>query len=164
MELSVFVAHRPIDLRSDTITRPDSIMRQAMADAEVGDDVLDHDPTMAALEERVADLLGFEAALWVPSGSMGNIIALMLHLQRGDRFLAPEHAHVLGSELGTAAWLAGGMPEALPHDGGPLPRVVVAALPARFAPIDAAHRSAGRRSVRAASAAPRAVRDAEPTR
>ncbi|MBY4035623.1 low specificity L-threonine aldolase [Rhodococcus fascians] len=119
MELSVFVAHRPIDLRSDTITRPDSIMRQAMADAEVGDDVLDHDPTMAALEERVADLLGFEAALWVPSGSMGNIIALMLHLQRGDRFLAPEHAHVLGSELGTAAWLAGGMPEALPHDGGP---------------------------------------------
>ena len=119
MELSVFVAHRTIDLRSDTITRPDSVMRKAMADAEVGDDVLDHDPTMALLEERVADLLGFEAALWVPSGSMGNIIALMLHLQRGDRFLAPEHAHVLGSELGTAAWLAGGMPEALAHDGGP---------------------------------------------
>lgn len=119
MELSVFVAHRTIDLRSDTITRPDSVMRKAMADAEVGDDVLDHDPTMAALEEAVAGLLGFEAALWVPSGSMGNIIALMLHLQRGDRFLAPEHAHVLGSELGTAAWLAGGMPDALPHDGGP---------------------------------------------
>lgn len=90
-----------------------------MADADVGDDVLDRDPTMAALEERVADLLGFESALWVPSGSMGNIIALMLHLRRGDRFLAPEHAHVLGSELGTAAWLAGGMPDALPHDGGP---------------------------------------------
>ncbi|MDJ0001086.1 beta-eliminating lyase-related protein, partial [Rhodococcus ruber] len=69
---------------------------QAMADAEVGDDVLDHDPTMAALEERVADLLGFEAALWVPSGSQGNIIALMLQLQRGDRFLAPEHAPVQG--------------------------------------------------------------------
>lgn len=108
-----------IDLRSDTITRPDAVMRAAMADAEVGDDVLDHDPTMAALEERVAALLGFEAALWVPSGSMGNIIALMLHLRRGDRFLAPEHAHVLGSELGTAAWLAGGMPHPLPHDGGP---------------------------------------------
>nr|WP_032405737.1 GntG family PLP-dependent aldolase [Rhodococcus fascians] len=119
MELSVVVAHPTIDLRSDTITRPDSVMRKAMADAEVGDDVLDHDPTMAALEEAVAGMLGFESALWVPSGSMGNIIALMLHLQRGDRFLAPEHAHVLGSELGTAAWLAGGMPDALPHDAGP---------------------------------------------
>ncbi|ORI15510.1 low specificity L-threonine aldolase [Rhodococcus sp. 1168] len=111
--------HRTIDLRSDTVTRPDAAMRAAMADAEVGDDVLDHDPTMARLEERVASMLGYEAALWVPSGSMGNIIALMLHLRRGDAFLAPEHSHVLGSELGTAAWLAQGMPSALPHDGGP---------------------------------------------
>ncbi|MFD5824590.1 threonine aldolase family protein [Lentzea sp. NPDC060358] len=89
-------------------------MRRAMASAEVGDDVLDHDPTMAALEERVADLLGVEAALWTPSGSMGNLIALYLHLSRGDRFLAPLGAHVLDAELGTAAWLAGGMPHALP--------------------------------------------------
>ncbi|WVH85012.1 GntG family PLP-dependent aldolase [Lentzea sp. DG1S-22] len=103
----------PIDLRSDTVTRPDDEMRRAMASAEVGDDVLDHDPTMAALEERVAALLGVEAALWVPSGSMGNLIALYLHLQRGDRFLAPLGAHVLDAELGTAAWLAGGMPHAL---------------------------------------------------
>ncbi|KOV75593.1 threonine aldolase [Nocardia sp. NRRL S-836] len=88
-------------------------MRRAMAAAEVGDDVLDHDPTMAALEERVAALLGVEAALWVPSGSMGNLIALFLHLRRGDRFLAPLGAHVLDAELGTAAWLAGGMPHAL---------------------------------------------------
>jgi threonine aldolase len=94
-------------------------MRKAMADAEVGDDVLDHDPTMAKLEERVASMLGYEAGLWVPSGTMGNIIALMLHLRRGDAFLAPEHAHVLGSELGTAAWLAQGMPQVLPHDAGP---------------------------------------------
>ncbi|MDV6268911.1 threonine aldolase family protein [Rhodococcus globerulus] len=108
-----------IDLRSDTVTKPDAEMRKAMADAEVGDDVLDHDPTMAALEEEVAHTLGFPAALWVPSGSMGNLIALMLHLRRGDQFLAPEHSHVLGSELGTAAWLAQGMPVALPHDGGP---------------------------------------------
>lgn len=104
----------PIDLRSDTVTQPDEAMRRAMAAAEVGDDVLDHDPTMAALEERVAGLLGVEAALWVPSGSMGNLIALYLHLQRGDRFLAPLGAHVLDAELGTAAWLAGGMPHALP--------------------------------------------------
>ncbi|WP_373294189.1 threonine aldolase family protein [Lentzea pudingi] len=93
-------------------------MRRAMAAAEVGDDVLDHDPTMAALEERVASLLGVEAALWVPSGSMGNLIALYLHLSRGDRFLAPLGAHVLDAELGTAAWLAGGMPHAL-HDVSP---------------------------------------------
>ena len=111
--------NRPIDLRSDTVTAPDEQMRAAMASAEVGDDVLDRDPTMQALEERVAGLLGCEAALWTPSGSMGNLIALMLHLRRGDQFLAPQFSHVLGSELGTAAWLAGGMPEALPHDGGP---------------------------------------------
>lgn len=107
-----------IDLRSDTVTRPDARMRAAMAGAEVGDDVLDGDPTMRALEERVADLLGKEAALWVPTGSMGNAIALMLQLRRGDRFLAPEGAHVLGMELGTPAWLAGGLPEALPWDAG----------------------------------------------
>lgn len=94
-------------------------MRRAMAEAEVGDDVLDRDPTMAALEERVAAMLGYEAGLWVPSGTMGNTIALMIHLQRGDSFLAPENAHVLGSELGTAAWLAQGMPQVLPHDAGP---------------------------------------------
>ena len=89
-----------------------------MAAAEVGDDVLERDPTMAVLEARVADLLGLEAALWVPSGCMGNLIGLMLHLGRGDRFLAPAQAHVLGSELGTGAWLAGGMPEALAWEGG----------------------------------------------
>ncbi len=109
---------RPIDLRSDTVTQPTPEMRAAMAAAEVGDDVLERDPTLARLEERVADLLGLEAALWVPSGCMGNAIGLMLHLRRGDRFLAPMQGHVLGSELGTAAWLAGGMPEALPWEGG----------------------------------------------
>ncbi|SMD07578.1 L-threonine aldolase [Lentzea albidocapillata] len=114
----------PIDLRSDTVTQPDEAMRRAMAAAEVGDDVLDHDPTMAALEERVAGLLGVEAALWVPSGSMGNLIALFLHLRRGDRFLAPLGAHVLDAELGTAAWLAGGMPHAL---ASLTPETVVAA-------------------------------------
>jgi threonine aldolase len=111
--------HAPIDLRSDTVTRPDQRMRAAMANAEVGDDVLDGDPTMRALEERVAELLGMAGALWVPSGSMGNLIALMAHLDRGDRFLTSVGAHVLGNELGTAAWLAGGMPEPLAWDGGP---------------------------------------------
>ncbi|KEI44620.1 threonine aldolase family protein [Saccharopolyspora rectivirgula] len=109
----------PIDLRSDTVTRPDQQMSAAMATAEVGDDVLDHDPTMRALEERVAHLLGMPAALWVPSGTMGNLIALCLHLGRGQRFLAPRGAHVLTHELGSAAWLAGGMPDPLPWDAGP---------------------------------------------
>ena len=109
---------RSLDLRSDTVTRPTPEMRAAMAAAEVGDDVLERDPTMAVLEARVADLLGLEAGMWVPSGCMGNLIGLMLHLGRGDRFLAPAQAHVLGSELGTGAWLAGGMPEALAWEGG----------------------------------------------
>jgi threonine aldolase len=109
----------PIDLRSDTVTRPTKQMRAAMAEAEVGDDVLDRDPTMRALEERVAGYLGAADALWTPSGSMGNLIALMSHLRRGDAFLAPLGAHVLDAELGTAAWLAGGMPRPMEHDGGP---------------------------------------------
>jgi len=102
---------RQIDLRSDTVTQPDETMRMAMASAEVGDDVLDRDPTMRRLEERVAELLGVEAALWVPSGSMGNIVALTVHLRRGDRYLASRGAHVLENELGAGTWLSGGVPE-----------------------------------------------------
>lgn len=94
-------------------------MRKAMAEAEVADDVLDRDPTMRELEERVAGLLGAADALWTPTGSMANLIALMSQLGRGESFLAPQGAHVLDFELGTAAWLAGGMPRPLPHDGGP---------------------------------------------
>ncbi|GAA1269101.1 GntG family PLP-dependent aldolase [Saccharothrix xinjiangensis] len=111
--------YAPLDFRSDTVTQPDEAMRLAMAGAEVADDVLDHDPTMRLLEDRVAELLGVEAALWVPSGSMGNLIALITHLRPGDRFLAPRGAHVLDSELGTAAWLAGGMPHPIECDAGP---------------------------------------------
>ncbi len=110
---------RLLDFRSDTVTAPTPEMRAAMAAAEVADDVLERDPTMDRLERRVAELLGQEAALWTPTGCMANAIAMLLHLRRGDRFLAPMAAHVLGSELGTAAWLAGGMPEALAWEGGP---------------------------------------------
>ncbi|MEJ2862653.1 threonine aldolase family protein [Actinomycetospora flava] len=110
---------RSIDLRSDTVTKPSRAMREAMATADVGDDVLDGDPTLAKLQDRVADLLGVEAALWTPTGCMANTIALMHHLTRGDRFLAPVGAHVLEAELGTSAWLAGGLPAPLAHDGGP---------------------------------------------
>jgi threonine aldolase len=123
----------PIDLRSDTVTRPDAVMRAAMAAAEVADDVLEHDPTMRAVEERAAELLGMPAALWVPTGSMGNNIALCAHLGRGDRFLVSRAGHILGNELGAVAWLAGGMPEVLewgPGPGRPSPEAV------RAAPVD----------------------------
>src|SRR5918998_629915 len=109
----------PVDLRSDTVTKPTKQMRAAMAAAEVGDDVLDRDPTMRELEIRVAGMVGAADALWTPSGSMANLIALMHHLDRGDAFLAPAGAHVLDAELGTAAWLAGGVPRPLEHDVGP---------------------------------------------
>lgn len=114
-----FTQRAVLDLRSDTVTRPDEHMRAAMASAEVGDNVIDVDPTIRALEERTADLLGKPAALWTPSGTMANLVALSVHLRRGDRFLAPRNAHVLVNELGSAAWLAGGMPEPLETDAGP---------------------------------------------
>ncbi|GAA3022044.1 threonine aldolase family protein [Actinokineospora globicatena] len=110
---------RRIDLRSDTVTQPDETMRVAMSSAQVGDDVLDHDPTMRRLEEETAARLGMDAALWVPSGTMGNVIAMVIHLRRGDRFLAPRAAHVLEAELGSSAWLAGGMPQPLEWTVGP---------------------------------------------
>jgi threonine aldolase len=124
---------RVIDFRSDTVTKPDAAMRGAMARAEVGDDVLDRDPTMRELEERVAEVLGVEAALWVPSGSMGNLVALFLHLRPGDRVLVPDRAHVLDNEVGTASWLAGGTPQPLPWEGGP-GRPTPAAVRAHAAP------------------------------
>ncbi|GAA1985137.1 GntG family PLP-dependent aldolase [Amycolatopsis minnesotensis] len=112
-------------------------MRRAMAAAEVGDNVYGTDPTVRALEERAAALLGMPAALWTPTGTMANLIALTVHLERGDRFLAPRDAHVLANELGSAAWLAGGMPEALEHDAGPgrpTPSALSSAIGPRNAP------------------------------
>ncbi|AUX41071.1 threonine aldolase [Sorangium cellulosum] len=94
-----------IDLRSDTVTRPTATMRAAMAAAEVGDDVYREDPTVRRLEERVAELTGKEAALFVPSGTMGNQIALLCHTQRGDEVIAGEGAHCAYYESGAApAW------------------------------------------------------------
>ncbi|PXY34575.1 threonine aldolase [Prauserella sp. PE36] len=126
-----------LDFRSDTITRPDEQMRVAMARAEVGDNVIDVDPTVRELERRAAETLGMDAALWTPSGTMANLIALSVHLGRGDRFLATRNAHVLTNELGSAAWLAGGMPDVLEHDAGPgrpTPRAVHVAAGTRSGP------------------------------
>lgn len=97
----------PIDLRSDTVTQPSAEMRRAMAEAEVGDDVYAEDPSARRLEERVAELLGKPAALFVPSGTMSNQIALLLHCRRGDAVVAGEGTHLMIYESGAAAAWAG---------------------------------------------------------
>lgn len=95
------------DLLSDTLTRPSEAMRAAMAAAEVGDDVFGEDPTLRALEERVAGLLGHEAALFTPSGSMANQLGIRLHVSPGEELVADSLAHVVRAELGAAAVLSG---------------------------------------------------------
>jgi threonine aldolase len=92
-----------VDLRSDTVTRPGPEMRKAMAEAEVGDDVYGEDPTVNALEAEVAALFGHEAALFVPSGSMGNQLAVRLLVRPGQELLCDADAHVVTFELGAAA-------------------------------------------------------------
>jgi threonine aldolase len=96
-----------IDLRSDTLTRPTPAMRAAMAAAEVGDDIYGEDPTVAELERRTAALLGKEAALFVPSGTMANQLALRCHTEPGDEILAEAQAHVVHVERGAPAALSG---------------------------------------------------------
>ena len=102
-----------IDLRSDTVTKPTPEMRRAMADAEVGDDVYGDDPTVAALEARAAELLGKEAGLFVPSGAMGNLVALMAHLARGEEAIAGAQAHVVIDEAASHAVVVGASIRAL---------------------------------------------------
>ena len=102
-----------IDLRSDTVTRPTPEMRRAMADAEVGDDVFGDDPTVHALEERAAELLGKEAGLYVASGAMGNLVAQMAHLQRGQETIAGAHGHIVLHEAASYAVVVGASVRAL---------------------------------------------------
>jgi threonine aldolase len=97
----------PIDLRSDTVTKPSDAMRRAMAAAPVGDDVYREDPTINRLQEAVADLLGKEAALFVPSGTMSNQLCLRTLTRPGDEVIAHEDAHILHYEAGSAAALSG---------------------------------------------------------
>lgn len=97
--------NKSIDLRSDTVTRPTPAMRAAIAAAEVGDDVFGDDPTVNALQERVAAMLGFEAALFVTSGTQGNLSALMAHCQRGEEFVVGQSAHIFRYEAGGSAVL-----------------------------------------------------------
>lgn len=96
-----------IDLRSDTVTKPTPAMRRAMAAAEVGDDVYLEDPTVNLLQERAAEIFGKEAALFVPSGSMGNQIAVKLHTRAGDEAVIEERGHILNYELGASSAISG---------------------------------------------------------
>ena len=96
-----------IDFRSDTITRPTPAMRQAMADAVVGDDQYGEDPTVTRLEARSADLMGKEAAVYVPSGTMGNVAAMMAHCGRGDEAIIGDESHIYWFESGSPAALGG---------------------------------------------------------
>lgn len=109
---------RIIDLRSDTVTLPTDAMRQAMATAAVGDDVYGEDLSVNALETLAAERVGKEAGLFVPSGTMANLVALMAHTQKGDEVILDDQAHTLLHEAGGLATVAGCMPRALPTQRG----------------------------------------------
>jgi threonine aldolase len=111
---------KPIDLRSDTVTRPTPEMRKAMAEAEVGDDVYGEDPTVNRLEARAAEILGMEAALFVPSGTMGNAIAIRVLTARGDEALVERRSHVVRFELSGMSVLSGVLPRMVDAPGGHL--------------------------------------------
>jgi threonine aldolase len=96
-----------VDLRSDTVTKPTAAMRRAMADAEVGDDVYGEDPTINRLEQRAAEIFGREAAIFVPTGSMGNQIAIKIHTQPGQEIICEERAHVFNWEMATLSSFSG---------------------------------------------------------
>jgi len=145
---------RPIDFRSDTVTRPTPAMREAMARAELGDDVFGEDPSVNALEAAVAARLGKEAALFVPSGTMANQIAIRLHTHHGDVVLAGQQAHILRYEGGAASALAGvqiatigagGLFGAADVRGAIVPDTNVHLAPTTLLAIENTHNSSGGR-------------------
>ena len=108
--------HAIVDLRSDTVTRPTPAMRQAMFDAEVGDDVFGDDPTVNALQERIAAMTGKEAALYMPTGTQSNLCGILAHCQRGDEYIVGQLAHTYRYEGGGAAVLGSVQPQPLAQD------------------------------------------------
>ena len=107
-----------IDLRSDTVTKPTAAMRRAMFEAEVGDDVYREDPTINRLEERAAEIAGKPAALFVPTGTMGNTIAIKVLTEHGQEVICDSRAHVLDYELAMVAWFSGCVIRAIPTERG----------------------------------------------
>ncbi len=126
---------KPIDLRSDTVTKPTAAMRAAMAAAEVGDDVFGDDPTVNALQDRIAALLGKEAALFMPTGTQSNLCGLMAHCQRGDEYLVGQGAHTYRYEGGGAAVLGSIQPQPLANQ--PDGSIQLADIAAAIKPDDA---------------------------
>jgi threonine aldolase len=114
-----------IDLRSDTVTKPSPEMRRAMAEAEVGDDVYLEDPTVNRLQERAAEIFGREAALFVPSGSMGNQICIKLHTHHGSEVICEERGHIYNFEMATMAAFSGVLARPIPTEDGVLTWVQV---------------------------------------
>jgi threonine aldolase len=115
-----------VDLRSDTVTKPSAAMRQAMAEAEVGDDVFGDDPTVTALESEVAELLGHQAGLFTPSGTLANQLGLRLLVKPGDELVCDRNAHVVRAELGAAAVFSGITTRTWPAERGLLDPAAVA--------------------------------------
>lgn len=107
-----------IDLRSDTVTRPTAEMRRAMAEAEVGDDVYGEDPTINRLEQKAAEMFGKEAALYIPTGTMGNTIGIKIHTRHGEEVICESRAHILNYELSMMAWFCGCLARAIPAENG----------------------------------------------
>jgi len=112
------MSQNPIDFRSDTVTKPTPQMRRAMAEAEVGDDVFEEDPTVRRLEEMAAAMIGTEAALFVPTGTMGNQIALHVHSRAGQEVICEMRSHVMNYEMGAMAVLSGLLPRPILTDDG----------------------------------------------
>ncbi len=107
-----------IDLRSDTVTRPTPGMMEAIANAELGDDVIDVDPTVDKLQKLTAEILGKDAAIFMPSGSMTNQIAIRVHCQPGDEFLCEEQCHIYNYEQAAFAQLSGLVARTVPGQDG----------------------------------------------
>src|SRR5205807_8455633 len=107
-----------VDLRSDTVTRPTPAMRRAMAEAVVGDDVYREDPTVNQLEERAAEIFEREAGLFVPSGTMGNQVAIKVHTQPGREVICEERAHILNYEMAMMSAFSGCLPRAIFAEDG----------------------------------------------
>jgi threonine aldolase len=112
------VSLKRIDLRSDTVTQPTAAMRRAMAEAEVGDDVYSEDPTVNRLEARAAEVFGREAAIFVPTGTMGNQIAIRIHTQHGQEVICESRAHILDWEMAMVAAFSGCVPRAVVAERG----------------------------------------------
>ncbi|HEX4328746.1 MAG TPA: low-specificity L-threonine aldolase [Burkholderiales bacterium] len=123
-----------IDLRSDTVTRPTAAMRRAMIEAEVGDDVYGEDPTVNRLQARLAQMLGFEAGLFLPTGTQSNLAALMAHCARGDEYIVGQEAHTYRYEGGGAAVLGSIQPQPLANQ--PDGTLALAEIEAAIKPLD----------------------------